>query len=219
MTARRGTDWRDQLVRRFKDSTPLHDVSQWCLSGMSAEHSQRFIRHFPAQPVHAAVLVPLIERPQGMQVLLTVRAAGLKNHAAQVSFPGGRVDPADEGPRGAALREAQEEIGLAPDLVEVIGYLPDHLVVSGYRVTPVLGLVNPAHSLVLNPHEVVATFEVPVDHVFDPVNHQARKRRFDNGDEVDIYDIPFGEHHIWGATAGMLLTLCRLVQPPVVNDK
>ncbi len=205
------TPWRDRFVACFCQSTPLHDETQWCLSGMSAAHSQRFLQHFPPDPVHAAVLVPLIDRPQGMTVLLTVRAHGLKNHAAQVSFPGGRVDPGDDGPRAAALREAQEEIGLAPSLVEVIGYLPDHLVVSGYRVTPVLGLVDPQHQLALNPLEVIETFEVPVEHIFDPANHLSRRRRFDNGDEVEIYDIPFGQHHIWGATAGMLLSLYRVL--------
>ncbi len=205
------TNWSARLRERFAGTTPSHEVTDWRLSGMSAEQSQRFRNFFPERPVAAAVLVPLIERTNGVHVLLTTRASDLKTHAAQVSFPGGRVDPGDDGPRGAALREAAEEIGLEPRFVEVFGYLPDHLVISGYRVTPVLGFIQPGFAIQVNPREVQGVFEVPLAHVFNPANHLARKRRFDDGQEVELFDIPYGEHNIWGATAGMLLTLYRLV--------
>jgi 8-oxo-dGTP pyrophosphatase MutT (NUDIX family) len=203
-------DWRSRLLERFESSEPAHEIAEWRLAGLDPKQSQRFRMHFPPNPVPAAVLVPLVERAEGLTVLLTERASGLKNHAAQVSFPGGRVDPGDAGPRGAALREAQEEIGLPPELVSVFGYMPDHLVISGFRVTPVLAFVQPNFELVLNPREVSGVFEVPLAHVFDPANHRSRMRRFENGEEVELYDIPYGPYNIWGATAGMLLTLYRL---------
>jgi 8-oxo-dGTP pyrophosphatase MutT (NUDIX family) len=204
------SDWYKLLLQRFAATQPAHEISEWRLAGLSSAHSQRYRAHFPADPVPAAVLVPIVERADGLTVLLTERASGLKNHAAQISFPGGRIDPEDAGPRGAALREAQEEIGLEPNLVSVFGYLPDHLVVSGYRVTPVLAFVRPTFQLALNPQEVSGVFEVPLAHVFDPANHRSRVRRFENGDEVELYDIPYGGYNIWGATAGMLLTMYRL---------
>jgi 8-oxo-dGTP pyrophosphatase MutT (NUDIX family) len=205
------SDWRARLVSRFAATQPSHDITDWRLSGMSAEQSQQFRRYFPERPTAAAVLIPFVERHDGITIVLTQRAQGLKNHAAQVSFPGGRVDPGDDGARGAALREAHEEIGLAPEHVEVFGFLPDHLVISGYRVTPVLAFVDPAARFVPNPKEVASVFEVPLTHIFEPANHLARTRRFDNGDEVQLFDIPYREHNIWGATAGMLLTLYRLM--------
>jgi 8-oxo-dGTP pyrophosphatase MutT (NUDIX family) len=204
-------DWRARLRERFRDTSPSHEIDDWRLSGMSAEQSQRFRRNFPERPTAAAVLVPLIDRETGLTVLLTTRAHGLKTHAAQVSFPGGRVDPGDEGPRGAALREAAEEIGLGAEFVDVFGYLPDHLIISGYRVTPVLAFVRPGFVLQPNPVEVQGVFEVPLEHIFDPANHLSRRRRFADGEEVELFDIPYREHNIWGATAGMLLTLRRLV--------
>src|SRR6185436_26326 len=120
---------------------------------------------------------PLVEREDDLTVLLTQRATQLKNHAGQISFPGGRVEPDDEGPRGAALREAQEEIGLDPSFVDVVGYLPDHVIVSGYLVTPVVAFVQPGFELLLDAGEVESTFEVPVNFLFDPQNHRMRRRR------------------------------------------
>ena len=144
-------------------------------------------------------------------MLLTQRASQLARHAAQISFPGGRLEPTDADVASAALREAQEEIGLDPARVQVFGYLPDHLVISGFRVTPVLALVTPPFSLELNPAEVAGAFEVPVDHVFDRANHKARLRRVGDEDML-LYDIPWEGQNIWGATAGMLLTFVRMVQ-------
>jgi 8-oxo-dGTP pyrophosphatase MutT (NUDIX family) len=157
------------------------------------------------------VLVPLVDRPEGLSVLLTQRASQLARHAAQIAFPGGRLEPDDPDIASAALREAQEEIGLDPGRVRVFGYLPDHVVISGFRVTPVLGIVAPPFSLELNPAEVAGVFEVPVNHVLDSANHQARMRRVGN-EELLLYDIPWQGQNIWGATAGMLLTFVHMLR-------
>lgn len=208
-------DLRARILRRFAGSQPRHELADWRLLGIDAARTQRLAKHFPPNPVAAAVLVPLIDRPEGLTVLLTQRASQLAKHAAQISFPGGRLEESDADVASAALREAQEEIGLDPGRVQVFGYLPDHLVISGYRVTPVLSLVAPPFSIEPNPAEVADVFEVPAAHIFDPRNHKARLRRVGD-EELLLYDIPWEGHHIWGATAGMLLTLVRMVQE--VND-
>ena len=171
-----------------------------------------------ASPVPAAVLVPLVEREHDLTVLLTQRATQLKHHAGQISFPGGRIELSDDGPREAALREAQEEIGLDPRFVSVVGYLPDHVIVSGFLVTPVVAFVQPGFELLLDSGEVESTFEVPVSFLFDPQNHRTRRRRIGTSErEIDVIDIPYGEHNIWGATAGMIFTLYRLCMEEAAN--
>ena len=153
----------------------------------------------------AAVLVPVIDRPEPT-VLLTLRTAKLASHAGQVAFPGGKIDPADESPVAAALREAREETGLAPSLVEPIGYLDLYLTFSGFRILPTVARVKPDFTLMLNPHEVVEAFEVPLAFVMTPGNHQ-RKTRDWNGLQRDYYAIPFENRYIWGITAGILRNL------------
>ena len=143
-------------------------------------------------------------------MLLTQRASQLAKHAAQISFPGGRLEATDADAAAAALRETQEEIGLDPARVRIFGYLPDHLVFTGFRVTPVLSLVTPPFELVPNPAEVAEVFEVPLSHVFEPGNHKARLRRVGDEDML-LYDIPWQGQNIWGATAGMLLTFTRML--------
>jgi 8-oxo-dGTP pyrophosphatase MutT (NUDIX family) len=207
----RPDDLRSRILRRFEGTEPRHELADWRLLGVDTEHSRRLQRHFPSDPVPAAVLVPLIDRPEGLTVLLTQRATQLARHSGQISFPGGRVDPTDADVASAALREAQEEIGLDPARVRVFGYLPDHIVISGFRVTPVLALVTPPVTLELNPAEVAGVFEVPVTHVFDTNNHEARLRRVGDEDLL-LYDIPWEGQNIWGATAGMLLTFMRMLE-------
>jgi 8-oxo-dGTP pyrophosphatase MutT (NUDIX family) len=165
----------------------------------------------PKQQVPAAVLVPLVQREAGLTVLLTQRAATLKDHAGQISFPGGRIEAHDADAWQAALREAHEEIGLSTSCVEFAGYLPDHWVGTGFRVTPAVGFVSPNYELRIATAEVHEVFEVPLNFILDAANHKPRLRRV--GDvTLQVFDIPYGERNIWGATAGMLLTLRRLLQ-------
>ena len=189
-------------------STPDQDM-QW-LAGATADVISQVRAALPARRVPAAVLVPLVERASGLTVLLTQRAETLKDHAGQISFPGGRIEPDDVDAWAAALREAYEEIGLLPELVEFAGFLPDHFVITGFRVTPAVGFVNPDYQLRIAAAEVHDVFEVPLDFIFDSANHKSRRRRL-AGLDIDVHDIPYGERNIWGATAGMLLTLRRML--------
>jgi 8-oxo-dGTP pyrophosphatase MutT (NUDIX family) len=157
----------------------------------------------------AAVLVPIIDRSEPT-VLLTMRTAALASHAGQVAFPGGKIEPADESPVAAALREAREETGLAPSLIEPIGYLDLYLTFSGFRILPTVARVKPDFTLALNPQEVTETFEVPLGFLMTPANHQ-RKTRDWNGFARDYYAMPYQNRHIWGITAGILRNLYERV--------
>jgi 8-oxo-dGTP pyrophosphatase MutT (NUDIX family) len=161
--------------------------------------------------VPAAVLVPLVNRPQGLQLLLTQRSADLPDHPGQICFPGGRVEAGDADPAAAALRETGEEIGLAPDNVQVLGHLPSYDTVSGYRVQPVVGWIDPPFELAPDPVEVADVFEVPLEFILDRSNHQ---RHFRMLGEIrrDYWAIPWLSRYIWGATAAMLLILDRTLR-------
>lgn len=182
-------------------------------------------------PRLAAVLIGLVDRPDGVTVLLTHRAAHLTDHAGQISFPGGRCDPEDRDVWDTALREAWEEIALARDHVEPLGVLPDYLTGTGYAVSPVVGLVHPPFTVTASAREVAEVFEVPLAFLMDPANHQIRV--FDGGTERRrFFSMPYprtlgnsdaradadqidaeagGSHFIWGATAGMLRNLYRFL--------
>jgi 8-oxo-dGTP pyrophosphatase MutT (NUDIX family) len=152
----------------------------------------------------AAVLIPVIDRPEPA-VLLTLRTE-LPSHPGQIAFPGGKIDPGDVTPAAAALREAREEIGLARELIEPIGYLDLYLTFSGYRILPTVARVSPDYALALNAGEVADAFEVPLAFLMEPANHQ-RKTRDWKGIERNYYAMPFGERYIWGVTAGILRNL------------
>jgi 8-oxo-dGTP pyrophosphatase MutT (NUDIX family) len=156
----------------------------------------------------AAVLVPIVDHRSGLTVIFTRRTAHLKAHSGQVSFPGGRAEPEDPTPEFTALREAQEEIGLTLERVEVLARLPDYHTRTGFRVTPVVGLVTPPLALVPDPREVEEVFEVPLAFLLDPGNHRRETREL-QGRTVGYYAMRYGTHTIWGATAGMLMNLYR----------
>lgn len=201
---------RRLIEERLQDTRPAVDPRMALPAGVTAETQHAIRQYFSAAPVAAAVLVPIVDHSTGLTVLLTQRASHLKNHPGQISFPGGRIEPRDGGALEAALRETEEEIGLSREHVHVAGYLDPHLVISGYWVTPVVGFVQPGFRLQLDEREVAGTFEVPLEHVLDATNHRPRERML--GDvKLRLHDIPYGEYNIWGATAGILLALYRLL--------
>ena len=157
----------------------------------------------PIRP--AAVLIGIVEHEQPT-VLLTQRSAHLNDHAGQISFPGGKIDPTDVSPLDAALREAEEEIGLDRSFVEPIGYLDLYATGFGFRILPTLARVKPGFSLTINENEVESAFEVPLAFLMDPANHQLHSKEF-RGMERSYYAMPFAERYIWGATAGILRVL------------
>jgi len=156
----------------------------------------------------ASVLVPVVAHPGGLTVLFTQRTSQLRSHSGQISFPGGRAEPEDPSPEFTALREAGEEIGLKAGQVEVLGRLPEYLTRTGYRVTPVVGLLTPPLELTPDPREVQEVFEVPLAFLLDPRNHQRRTREV-QGRSVSFYAIAYGERDIWGVTAGILVNFYR----------
>ena len=159
----------------------------------------------------AAVLVPLVNRDDGLTVLLTQRSDTLPDHAGQISFPGGRIEPDDASIEAAALREAQEEVGLPPDRVSVLGRLAQYHTVTGYAVTPVVGWIEPPFPIRTDPLEVADVFEVPLEFILDPSNHQ-RHFRMLGAMRRDYWAIPWLSRYIWGATAAMLLILDRTLR-------
>lgn len=201
-----------QLIRaRVARARPGAPTDDWRLGAVPPEVRSELRRYFPSQPVSAAVLLPIIDRGDSLAVLLTERASDLRHHAGQISFPGGRIEAGDATAVDAALREAREEIGLPASHVEVVGLLPDHLVVTGFRVTPVVALVRSGYRLSLDRSEVADVFEVPLPFFLDPANHVRRRRRFDEH-EVELTDMPYGSRNIWGATASILMTLYRVLR-------
>ena len=154
----------------------------------------------------AAVLIPVVDRGDEAGLLLTRRTPSMRQHSGQIAFPGGAIDPEDASPEAAALREAFEEIGLEASHVETVGRLPAYLTTTGFRITPIISLVQPKYALTLNKQEVDAAFEVPFSFVMNPDNHR-RESRVWEGKERFFYSMPFEDHYIWGVTAGILRAL------------
>lgn len=197
---------RDEIIRRLAQPRPAPTT-------LRGDHSLDRLEPPPPPLKPAAVLVPIVEHADALTVLLTKRTDHLADHAGQVSFPGGRIEPEDADPEQAALREAREEVGLPSDRVELIGRLDIYRTRTGFEVVPVVGLVRPPlDDLKPDPYEVAEVFEVPLSFILDPVNHELHTREL-RGMTRTFYVLPYQNRHIWGATAGMLVNLAQVLRP------
>lgn len=192
------------------NSNQFADLISRKKNGLSEGYSGDFLlnpdyAHWVVSPKAkpSAVLIPIVERENGLQVLLTKRAEALKNHSGQIAFPGGKIDPEDKDVFDTALREAHEEIDLTPNEVNVLGRLADYYSGSGYKIAPVIGLVNASSTLNPNPDEVDHIFEVPLAFLMDEENHRKGSRMF-KGNERFFFEMPYKQHFIWGVTAGII---------------
>ena len=195
---------RDSIVRSLAHHPPLEEL-------LTADERERQLQIAQA-PLKAAAVLLLVVDHADPSVVFTQRTAHLADHAGQVSFPGGRCDPGDHTPVHTALREAEEEIGLDPAAVEILGCMPEYHTSTGFRVTPVVGWAKPPLAHRPDPHEVADVFEVPLAFLLDPRNHRYESAFF-KGRLRHYWAMPFGDRFIWGATAGMLVTFQRIVAP------
>ena len=209
----RAKDFFDRARRRLSLDVPraLHDLSASAVRGDLGLNPETWKTVGVVASRPAAVLIPVVDRATPT-VILTKRAEHLPNHAGQISFPGGKIDADDATPARAALREAWEEIGLAPALVEPLGYLDLYLTFSGFRILPTVARVAPDFVPVPNRSEVADVFEVPLGFLMTPENHKLRSRDW-NGMLRHYYEIPYRDRYIWGVTAGILHNLYVRVYP------
>ena len=192
---------RDLIVERLAKRPPLEELFTADDLEKQTEAARQVLKP-------AAVLLLVVNQPQGPTVLLTQRTTHLSAHAGQIAFPGGSCDEEDCTPENTALREAKEEVGIVPERIELLGRLPEYRTVTGFEVTPVVGWAEPPMSYVPDPHEVADIFEVPLDFLLDKANHQ-RHHRMLGEIRRDYWAIPWLHRYIWGATAAMLLILER----------
>jgi 8-oxo-dGTP pyrophosphatase MutT (NUDIX family) len=202
-----GPEFFDRARRRLTLEVPaaLHDPDAPAVRGDLDLDPEAWKKAGVVASKPAAVLVPVVDRDPP-SVILTVRTADLASHAGQIAFPGGRIEPLDASPLEAALREAEEEIGLDPALVEPLGYLDLYLTFSGYRILPTVARVEPGYVLALNRAEVAEAFEVPLAFLMAPENHFRHSRDW-NGIVRHYYAMPFADRYVWGVTAGILRNL------------
>jgi len=197
---------RDWLIAQFADGGPGDNGTGQTTRADQGDHvlNPGLQTSTPIKP--AAVLMPVVDRDDELSVILTLRTDNLASHPGQVSFPGGHIEPEDEDPEDAALRETEEEVGLARSHVRVLGRLAPYLTRTGYEVIAVIGLVSPPFDIEPDPGEVAEVFEVPLGFLLDPANHQRHSRIY-QGSRRYYYAMPYGDHYIWGATAGMIVNL------------
>ena len=202
-----GRDFFDRVRARLRLEVPpaLHDLTAKAVRGDIDTDPALWERTGVVATRPAAVLVPVVDRPDPT-VLLTQRTADLPSHAGQVAFPGGKIDPSDATPAAAAMREAEEEIGLGHSVIEPIGYLDLFLTFTGFRILPTVARIAPDYHITVNPSEVADAFEVPLAFLMDAQNHALHSRDW-KGIQRRYYAMPFGERYIWGVTAGILRNL------------
>jgi 8-oxo-dGTP pyrophosphatase MutT (NUDIX family) len=202
-----------RLLQRLAATQPEHRAPFVRIgAGVTDQTDPRLLNMIPVDPRPAAVLIGFVEGAAGPAILLTVRAGHLRHHAGQIAFPGGVIEHSDASPAAAALREAQEEVGLAPQDAEVLGYLPDQIVLTGFRITPVVARLAQSFAPHIDAAEVQGTFMLPFAALLDAASERAGTRRL-GGIDFSIRDLQYGEHRIWGATAGMLFALRALALP------
>lgn len=202
-----------RLQQRLANTRPQHDAQFVRIgAGLADATDPRLLQLIPDNLRPAAVLIGLLDQDGEPGILLTVRAGHLRQHAGQIAFPGGAIESTDAGPAAAALREAQEEVGLGATDAQVIGYLPDQIVLTGFRITPVIARIPGSFAPKLDKSEVDSCFVLPFASLLDTTNERAETRSI-GGIEVPVRDLQFGEHRIWGATAGMLFALRALALP------
>lgn len=205
-------EWRTRIESNLRHATASRVRELFNEINPDLVGEKLFEKRWSDKRKDAAVLVPLIRRQHGMNVILTVRASDMPSHAGQISFPGGKTQPEDDGPVATALREAHEEVNIPPNAVEVIGQLGVHKGGLGFSVTPVIGVVDPAAPLIPCPREVGEIFEVPLGFVEDLANHIIEERVLD-GVAYKMYAATYERFHIWGLTAGILRSFAETLQP------
>jgi 8-oxo-dGTP pyrophosphatase MutT (NUDIX family) len=194
---------REEIVKRLASRPPLEQL-------MTADDLEKQAANAKLPLRSAAVLILVVNHADAPTVVFTQRTAHLSDHAGQISFPGGRCDEEDCTPERTALREAEEEIGIAPERIEILGRMPEYRTVTGFSVTPVVGWAEPPLEYKPDPHEVEAVFEVPLAFLLDPANHRHESALF-KGRMRKYWAMPYEERYIWGATAGMLVTFHRIL--------
>jgi 8-oxo-dGTP pyrophosphatase MutT (NUDIX family) len=198
-------DWQARLRTRL-GAAPDHDLAQ---SRVGTQRASA-LSSLPEIISVAAVLVPIVLHPESPSLLLTLRASHLRSHAGQISFPGGRLEPSDSNLAAAAVRETQEEIGIDSSRIELLGFLSDQIIRSGYRITPVVALLRPGFTVTADSTEVAEVFELPLEFALTAGNYRSRAGRA-RGLSFEIWELPYGERNIWGATAGILANLRELL--------
>jgi 8-oxo-dGTP pyrophosphatase MutT (NUDIX family) len=198
-------NWLARL-RHGLAAAPNHDPALWQIAGQPLTAFAGVLAAMPQPPRAAAVLVPIIDRADAPSLLMTTRAGHLRQHAGQISFPGGGIEASDDDVLGAALRETQEEIGIDPSYVQPLGFLPDQIVLTGFRITPVVALVRPGYELRVDGKEVAEVFEIPLEYLSEAENFRPTRRLL-RGVEMTLDDLHFEGRVVWGATAGMLQML------------